>query len=222
MCASDVRRPSALARCLVVAVLVMTTGGVHAQSDKDAEQVKRLRLQMRQMQQQQQEAQDAQAQADRARQQSEQALKSQEADLQKQRATAAGASRRVASLQKELDTLKAEHARVTGELAALQAQHAALSGTSRQAQEQAQATQARLSQEGTRLQAQLKACVADNAEMADLGLELLQRYENKGLGEVLAANEPFVQAGRVKLENLKAGYQQRLDAARVKPAEAVR
>ena len=52
--------------------------------------------------------------------------------------------------------------------------------------------------------------------MAELGLDILQRYENKGMTEVLSAKEPFVQTGRVQLENLKADYQRRIDAARFK------
>ena len=56
--------------------------------------------------------------------------------------------------------------------------------------------------------------------LAELGLELLQRYENKGMAEVLTASEPFVQTGRVKLENLKAEYERRIQAARVKRAPA--
>ena len=72
-------------RGLIALSLAVSASVVFAQSDKDAEQTKRLRLQMRQIQQQQQEAQEAQAKADQARQQAEQSLKAQESDLQKQR-----------------------------------------------------------------------------------------------------------------------------------------
>ena len=52
------------------------------------------------------------------------------------------------------------------------------------------------------LNTRLGQCLKDNSELVTLGQDLLQRYENKGLGEVLGANEPFIQAGRVRLENL--------------------
>ena len=53
--------------------------------------------------------------------------------------------------------------------------------------------------------------------MVILGNELLTRYENKGIGSVLAAKEPFFQTARVTLENQAAEYRSKLDAATVKP-----
>ena len=49
------------------------------------------------------------------------------------------------------------------------------------------------------------------------GTELLSRYERKGFAEVVGAREPFLQTARVTLENVKAEYQDKLDAARAKP-----
>lgn len=207
-------------RCGVVALLLSLASSLSlAQSDKDAEQLKRLRLQMRQVQQQ---AQQAQANADQARQQAEASLKAQEGELQKHRGAASTASRRSAALAKELDALKPEHERTLAELAALKAQHEALVVASKAAQAQSTETEGSLRAQLAQLNAQMQRTSGDNLALAELGLELLQRYEDKGLGEVLSANEPFIQAGRVKLENLKASYQQRLDAARLKPTEAPR
>lgn len=219
MCASDFsfNRPSAWSTRLVGLTLAFVATLAHAQVDKDAEQLKRLRLQLRQMQQQQQQAQEAQVQADRARQQAEQSLQSQAADLASQRANAASATRRSSALGKELEALKAEHERTKGELVALKQQHQA----SALALEASSVREVRLTQAAQGLSAQLQRCGTDNAALAELGLDILQRYENKGVAEVLSANEPFVQTGRVKLENLKADYQRRIDAARFKaPAAA--
>ena len=214
MCASDFSftRPGAWTTRLAGLALAFMATLAHAQADKDAEQLKRLRLQVRQMQQQQQQAQEAQAQADRARQQAEQSLQSQTADLAAQRANAASASRRSSALGKELEALKAEHEKTKAELAALKQQHEA-AGLALKA---SSAREASLTQAGQALSAQLQRCGSDNANLADLGLDILQRYENKGMAEVLSANEPFVQTGRVKLENLKAEYQRRIDSARFK------
>ena len=44
-------------------------------------------------------------------------------------------------------------------------------------------------------------CSKDNAELYQVGQDLLARYEDKGLAEVLYAKEPVMQLGRVKLEN---------------------
>lgn len=225
MCASDTLSASRLtsrtltqgAKALLLPIVLVAASMVaNAQSDKDAEQVKRLRLQMRQIQQQQQEAQEAQAKADQARLQAESALKSQEGELQKQRSAASSAGRRAATLAKELDALKPEHERVVAELAALKAQHQALTTSAKAAQAQASETEASLRAQVGSLTSQLQKATADNLALAELGLELLQRYENKGMAEVLSASEPFVQTGRVKLENLKADYERRIQAARVK------
>lgn len=220
MFASDVSssrktKPAWLATvaCVVATALVMTALPAHAQADKDAEQLKRLRLQLRQVQQQSQSAQAAQAQAEQARSKAEQALKSQEGDLQRERTAAGSASRRAASLQKELGTLQAEHQRVTAELAAVSEQLKALQASSRSAQQSAQSTEAALRARGEQLSAQLGRCTGHNAELVQLGQELWGRYENKGLGEVLGASEPFFQTARVKLENLQAEYARRIQNA---------
>ena len=214
MCASDFssHRPAAWATRLAGLTLACVVTLAHAQADKDAEQLKRLRLQVRQMQQQQQQAQEAQAQADRARQQAEQSLQSQAADLASQRANAASASRRSSALGKELEALRAEHDKTKAELAALKQQHEAAG----LALKTASAREAGLSQAAQALSSQLQRCGSDNVALAELGLDILQRYENKGMTEVLSAKEPFVQTGRVQLENLKADYQRRIDAARFK------
>lgn len=220
MCASDVTSPlkavafSPVIATLIALVIALTVAWpAHAQSDKDAEQLKRLRLQLRQVQQQSQSAQAAQAQAEQARTQAEQALKSQAGDLQRERMASGSAARRAAALQKELSTLQAEHQRVTAELAAVNQQLQALQASSRSAQQSAQATEATLRTRGDQLTAQLERCTGHNAELVQLGQELWGRYENKGLGEVLGANEPFLQTARVRLENLQAAYTRRIQNA---------
>lgn len=199
--------------CVSLCLALLTALPAHAQSDKDAEQLKRLRLQLRQVQQQSQSAQSAQAQADQARTQAEQALKKQEGELDRERAAAGNASRRAASVQKELSTLQADHQRVTAELAAVNEQLKALQASSRSAQQTAQTNEATLRTRSDQLTAQLDRCTGHNAELVQLGQDLWGRYENKGLGEVLGANEPFFQTARVKLENLQAEYARRIQNA---------
>jgi chromosome segregation ATPase len=219
MFASDQPMPS-LIRGLIALSLALSSAVVCAQADKEAEQLKRLKLQMRQVQQQQQESQEAQAKADQARLQAENALKAQDADLQKERTAAAGASRKAVALARELETLKSELARVkteAAELLALSTQQKAQLVADKAALDKASATESRSSKERAQLDADLQQCVTHNAELANTGLELLSRYERKGVAEVLSAQEPFVQTGRVKLENLKAEYTRRVQALRLKP-----
>lgn len=58
-----------------------------------------------------------------------------------------------------------------------------------------------------------------NAEMYKIGSEVLQRFENFGLGTALAAREPFVGVTRVKLQNLFQDYADKLADARIKPGQ---
>src|SRR3990167_56835 len=63
----------------------------------------------------------------------------------------------------------------------------------------------------------LAQCRRDNADLAVLGEELLARYERKGLAQMLAENEPFIQSGRVQLENARAAYAEQIARARQRP-----
>jgi chromosome segregation ATPase len=56
-----------------------------------------------------------------------------------------------------------------------------------------------------------------NLELYRLANEILTRYEKFGLGDALAAREPFVGVTRTKLENLVQDYSDKIAAARVKP-----
>jgi chromosome segregation ATPase len=60
----------------------------------------------------------------------------------------------------------------------------------------------------------LDQCRGDNAQLYQLSTDLLTRYENKGWREVVGAKEPFFQYARVRLENTKAQYQDKIEAAR--------
>jgi chromosome segregation ATPase len=57
---------------------------------------------------------------------------------------------------------------------------------------------------------------AKNLVLFKLGNEILTRYERFGLGDALAAKEPFTGVARVKLENLVQDYQDKLADQRVK------
>jgi hypothetical protein len=58
-----------------------------------------------------------------------------------------------------------------------------------------------------------------NAAMFQTANEILTRYERFGLGEALAAKEPFVGVTRVKLENQVQDYEDKLAAERIKDSE---
>lgn len=58
-----------------------------------------------------------------------------------------------------------------------------------------------------------------NVELYNTGKEILNRYENFGLGNALLAREPFVGTARVKLQNQVQDYQDKLTEGKVKPTD---
>ncbi|HET8870474.1 MAG TPA: hypothetical protein VFM48_08515 [Aquabacterium sp.] len=206
------RRQLSRLGALMIFLVVAGSSPAHA-GDREQEQVHRLKLQLRQMQQQQSEA-EAQLAADKAALTTTADAAKQEAHASK--AVAAQASKRVSALNSELQSVREEKSKLVDQVAQLQ----------KQLEEQKQAWQTykddtlaksleQKSQYET-LRTRYQQCRQDNVQLYDLGSELLTRYENKGLGEVLSAKEPFVQLGRVKLENFAAQYRDKLDVARVR------
>lgn len=57
---------------------------------------------------------------------------------------------------------------------------------------------------------------AHNRELFRIGMDVLERYENFGLGKAIAAREPFTKLTRVKLQNLVQDYRDKLEDNRVK------
>lgn len=80
-----------------------------------------------------------------------------------------------------------------------------------------EAARAKLEKEAILLQRQVTDQRMKNTEMYRVGIELLDRYKKFGLGDALAAREPFVGITRVKFENLVQDYQDKLSAQTIKP-----
>lgn len=206
---------------LTVAMLVAISlsGGVHAEGDRSQEQLRRLKMQLRQVQQDQKAAvQEARAKADADKAAMSQTLQSAQGDAQAQRRAASAASRRAQTLEAEVSTLKQDKEQLAQQVAQLQK---ALDDSKAQSTKQGQQAAATLASTQASLKSvseQHDQCRTQNAALYELGNELLTRYENKGLGDILASKEPFIQTARVTLENTKAQYQDKLDAARLKVA----
>jgi chromosome segregation ATPase len=57
-----------------------------------------------------------------------------------------------------------------------------------------------------------------NAKLYQLGLDLIGRFENRGLWETVRGSEPFTRLKRVELENLMEDYRDKLRSERASPA----
>ncbi len=199
--------------------LFMATHAWADSGEREQEQLRRLKLQLRQQQQEKDTAvQEAQARANADKAAMAASLQSAQGDAQAQRRAASAATRRVQSLETELSTLKQDKAQLAEQVSQLQKALEESKSQATQQSHQAAATQAATQASLKALGEQHDQCRTQNAALYELGTELLARYEHKGLGEVLVSNEPFIQTARVTLENTKAQYQDKLDAARLKLA----
>jgi DNA repair exonuclease SbcCD ATPase subunit len=224
MCASDakamnghheVRRAVTTA---MAAVLMLCTGSAMAQkADREQEQLRRLREQVRQMQQEQgtlqTAAQAAQAEAAREKAAAEGAVKSAKAQAASQQGAL---SRRVSAMAAELATLTQDKTRLTEEAAQLRKQLDEAQAALKQRDELARLADTKATGIQTAQAKSIDSCRSTNAELYTLGTELLGRYERKGVGEVLGSSEPFFQLARVRLENTRAEYADKLDALKLK------
>ena len=231
MCASS--RLRVAAACLMAA-LALPAG---AQSNtREQEQVRRLRQQVQQLQQQQaaqqqqqlavqqQAAQIAAAQATQAKTALDAA---QAAQVELRRANASQA-RGAAEARNEIEQVRTSGAALQARLDQTQAELQEGKRSLVQSRSEGADTARRLAARETQLgelaerhvrQAQgLQQCIVNNQALRDLGGDLMQRYADKGVADVLAQNEPFLQTRRVALENLLQGYQDKLDQLALKAA----
>jgi uncharacterized coiled-coil DUF342 family protein len=151
--------------------------------------------------------------------QAESALKATSSELLDQKQAASKASRRADALSREVSTLKAERDQLLLQVQQLTAQSQSTAQQLAQEKSQLAQTQGNLQQSQTQarqLTTSLDQCRTDNAQLYQLGTDLLARYENKGWREVMGTKESFFQYARVQLENTKALYQDKLEAARSK------
>jgi chromosome segregation ATPase len=83
----------------------------------------------------------------------------------------------------------------------------------RKSEEYGAALQAGLGQQSDSLQ----QCAKDNQTLYQTSLELLQRYENKGVWEAMLQHEPVTQLKRVELESLGETYRDRTEQHKFQP-----
>ena len=147
-----------------------------------------------------------------AKEQSDQELKALTAKLDELTKQATADSKELAVSKTKLAERETENAQLQDSLQKLQ-----LSQT--HAVEIAKKTEgerAKLSEQVIELKRRAADGEAKNLALFKLANEILKRYERFGLGDALAAKEPFTGLARVKLENLVQDYQDKLADQRVK------
>lgn len=217
MYASDRLSTGVRAFALAALTLSLLSNALADTGDREQEQTRRLKQQLRQQQQEKDAAiQEAQAKASADKAALTTTLQAAQVDAQAQRRAAGMAARRVQVLESELNTVKQDKEALAQKVMQLQQ---SLETSQAQADRQAQQAAAELANSQSRIKTVSEhndQCRTQNAALSELGLDLLARYERKNLIEVLSTQEPFFQTARITLENTKAQYLDKLEAARVK------
>jgi chromosome segregation ATPase len=82
---------------------------------------------------------------------------------------------------------------------------------------QKEGERAKLQAKSAEQERQLAQCRRQNVELYKLANEILDRYNKFGIGEALAAREPFTGNAKVKLQNLVQDYEDKLLKQTAKP-----
>ena len=191
----------------VILASVSLTGSMHA-ADQDA----RVQQAMRNMSTRLRAAETERDSLQAAKAQSDQEKKTLTEKLDALTKQAAADSKALAAAKTQLAERETENAQLQDSLQKLQ-----LSQTHAvEIAQKVDSDRAKLAAQVIELQRKLADREAKNVALFKLGNEILTRYERFGLGDALAAKEPFTGIARVKLENLVQDYQDKLADQRVK------
>ncbi len=216
----------------LVAICAMARPAMAQQEDKRAkEALRRLQIQQREFGEQKAELEQARAKAEKesadknkeikrlqarlkkvetGSKQSEGELKRNNEELEQKKAELAALGIRLAQERERADKSGDDYRQSLGTIGKKEAEAKVLDAKTAE-QREIVARQARM----------IQSCGDKNAELVRLGGELLQRYRDKGLMDALKQAEPFTQNERVKMENLRQEYRDKLDAQKMaKPVVA--
>lgn len=196
----------------LLSALLFASGLASAQSIED-----RLRSTLRSTTEQLRQLQDAQSQlqADKsaAEQQRDKAL----ADLkaaQAELAAAKGKSGAQAAAERSLAAEKTSHAQDAQQLAKYRSSYEDLLTVSRARDGERTQAQTELKARDT----QLQACEEKNAQLYQVGQDILNAYEHVGLGAFLKSRQPFAEGVRVRYDEIAQRYGDQLYAGKFDPA----
>lgn len=150
------------------------------------------------------------------------------ADLEKAQASSKAAEGKVARLQHGLGTSKQQLTSLANELTQVKAELATTAQHLSEAQKtlaettqtlhQTEAEKRNLETIRTRNERDIASCERKNLALYEVGRSLMDRFEQKTCGEVLAEKEPFAGLKKVETENLLEEYRDKLDEQRlIKP-----
>ncbi|MBC7994714.1 MAG: hypothetical protein H7Z15_15900 [Rhizobacter sp.] len=205
---------AAMAMALGSASLVAT-----AQSGDDAKKAaRRAQLQMQQLQQKAQEAEAAKAKIEGDKSVLDKQLREQTQQV----------ARLKGALPKALESLKASEAAraelaatvatLEKQLAGQKTSHEAALAAAQINTKQRDEKQSQLQRQHDAQVAQVGECSAKNERLVRLSGELLDRYRNKSVSDVMKQRDPVLGLGDVQMFNLVQEYRDKADAERFSPS----
>lgn len=198
MSASDVKRR--LAFVLLASSLALPVHGADKKADASKEQVKRLQQSQRKLEQE--KAQLAQEKAVLDGQVKETTEK-----LDDARKQAGAATRKATVLEKELATTQADKEALTAKLTDTEQRLAKLTDQQRTTE----AERKRLDALAALQRQSIAGCEAKNEKLHAQGVELLDRYQQKGCFDTVLQADPFTGLKQVEIENYVEESREKLD-----------
>jgi len=202
MFVSDMKRRFALV--LLAAMLALPAAGADKKADPAKEQLRRMQQMQRKLEQEKAQLMQEKTALDGQ-------VKDAEGKLDDVRKQAGAAARKAAGLEKELATVQADKESLAAKLAAAEQRLA-------KATEQQDATETerkRLDQLTAQQKQSLTGCEAKNEKLHRQGVELLDRYAQKGCFDAVLQGEPFTGLKRVEIENYREAVRDKLDEQRI-------
>ncbi len=210
-------RTLTLTICAALLLPTFTARADEASEAKTREQLKSITLQLRTAQNEKAAMQTAQAALEAANKTLDKQVKDQSKrleDLDKEMKDAKAASEKILEEKVAAITrLESELAKFKVSLDKWQAAHATINDIARKKE----AERARLSAKSADLERKVADLRARNSELYKVASEILARYEKFGMGEALAAREPFTGNTKVKLQNIVQDYNDKLLDQTAKP-----
>ena len=198
--------------------LFLTSVAAQEGGDKSREQLKAVMMQLRTLQTEKASMQAAQADLETKNKTLDELVKKQAKELEAVTAEKKQVEKAAADKQNEqsaaIDRLRSELTRHQTSLEKWQASHALITDIAKKKEVE----RAKFSAKASDLERQVADLRTRNTELHKVGNEILERYRKMGIGESLAAREPFTGNARVKLQNIVQDYSDTLaDQVAVKP-----
>jgi chromosome segregation ATPase len=197
-----------LLRTAMVFLACATAIDALADTDKDSKAMHRMQLQLRAAQQEKTELADQ-----------VEALKKQIVDLESKRAALekklGSQSKQISELSDKQLSDKQQQAELTdkyqeteNKLKQMEQQYVATNNSLQQTQKEKE-------QEKKRLDGDIQICEKKNSELYLLSVQLMEKYQAKGVMDAIRQAEPFTQLEKVRIENLLQEYRDKSEANRI-------